>query len=263
MKKIALFFVLLAVGSSVFSQSADEVINKFVEASGGKEKLNSINSLQYLQTINMKTAFGDFTLPLQFVKEKNKLFRVQASMDFAGQNLRFFTLVTDTAGYIMLPAMPMMGSDGGIKKMTEKERAAQTSQFDAAGLFAALVNYHDNGSKVEQLQDKTVKGQNCYTVKYTSGSDEIVYFISKASNLVLRTDIKGTMAASMAGLGSMMGGNNSGKTEVSVVYDNYTDVKGFKFPLTANITNQMGEAASTISNIKIDEPVDAKWYMAQ
>ena len=266
MKRLSLLIVLTAFVSTVFSQSADEVINKFVEASGGKEKLNSINTLQYLQTINMKTPIGDFAVPIQFFREKNKLFRMQASVELGIQNLSFFTVVTDTAGYIMLPAMPLLGTEGGLQKMDEKDRASQAFQFDAAGLFAGLVDYAAKGNKVELLKDTLIDNEKCSKIKFTSkAGDDIIYFISKTTSMVVRTDIKGDMAASMTGLGGIMGSmsNQAEKAEVTVLYTDYTDVKGIKFPSKAVIKNQMGDAESQIADIKINEPIDAKWYKAE
>lgn len=266
MKKLFLLVVSVTFVFSSFCQSADEVINKFVVASGGKEKLSSIKTLQYLQTINMKTPMGDIAVPLQFFREKNKFFRMQASMQLGPQNIDFFTIVTDTAGYIKLPAMPMLGSEGGLQKMEEKDRAFQTFQFDPAGMFSGLVDYAAKGNKVELLKEDTVNNEPCYQIRFILPSgDDMIYFISKATNLVVRTDIKGEIAASMSGMGGMMGGmgNQAEKAQVSLLYSDYQDIKGIKFPAKAVMKNQMGDADCDITNIKIDEPIEAKWYKAE
>jgi hypothetical protein len=266
MKKFFLSVLSFVFITTVFSQTADEVINKFIEATGGKEKLKAINTLQYTQTINMKTPMGSFALPMQFYREKNKLFRMQASMKFGADSFDFFTVVTDTAGYIRLPELPMLGSDGGIKKMEEKDRAAQAFHFDPAGLFAGLVDYTTKGSKVELLTDEKVNTEDCYKIRYTSvAGDTVNYFISKANNLVVRTDTKGNVAASMSGLGSLMGGmeNRAEKAEVTALFSDYTNVNGIKIPVKSVIKNQMGDAESEITDIKINEPIEAKWYKAE
>lgn len=265
MKKTSLVLLLITFATTVFSQTADDVINKFMAASGGKEKLNAIKTLQYSQTISMKTPMGDFSVPMKFYREKNKLFRLQASMQFGPQNFEFFTLVTDTAGYLMLPAMPMLGSQGGLQKMEEKDRALQTFQFDAAGLFAGLVDYSAKGNKAELLREEKVNNEDCYVIKFTSKvGDETVFYISKATNLVVKTDLKGGMASNMTGLGGMMGdmGSKAGNAEVTILYSDYKDVNGIKFPSKALIKNQMGNAESEFADIKINEPIEAKWYKA-
>lgn len=266
MKKMSFLILLMAFATSAFSQTADEVINKFIDASGGKEKLRGIKTLQYLQTIKMNTPMGEFQLPMQFFKEKNKLFRLQASMSFGPQPLTFFTVVSDTAGYMMLPALPMLGSDGGITKMTEQERALQADQLDAAGMFASLVDYTAKGSKAELLQEEKVNDEACYKIKLTpkSGND-VTYYISKASGFIVRSDAKGGTAANMSGLGALTGGTatEANSQEITTLYNSYADVQGFRFPTKVIIKNQLGDAESEITDIKINAPIEAKWYKAE
>jgi hypothetical protein len=93
MKKVATLGLLLFVFISSFAQTADEVVNKVIEASGGKDKLMGVKTIQYNQLMKLKLPMGDFDVPLKFYKEKNKLFRLEASMSFGPQALNFFTLI--------------------------------------------------------------------------------------------------------------------------------------------------------------------------
>jgi hypothetical protein len=253
MKKGLFVILLMAFVTGAFAQTADEVINKFVEASGGKEKLNAINTLQYDQVISVKSPMGNFEVPIKYYKDKNKMYRMQASMQFAGQNLNFFSVINDTAGYVMMPALPMLGTEGGLKKLDEKERKLQ--------------DYAAKGSKVELLKDDKVNKEDCYKIKLTMKTgQEITYLISKATNLVTRVDTKGTMAASMSGVGAMMGdaaGGRAQKMEVSTIYSAYQDFNGVKIPTKINIKAAMGDSESTISNVRINETIDPKMYNAK
>jgi hypothetical protein len=263
MKKTLLLFLFCAAITTAFAQTADEVINKFVEASGGKAKLNAVNTLQYNQLIKIKSPMGEFELPMQFYKEKNKLFRVQASMQMGSEPLSFFSVVSDTAAHVMLPAF--MGSEGGLKKLTDKERQLQAYQLDPAGYFAGLVDYAAKGNKVELIKDEKAKNDDSYKLKLTMKTgQEMTYFISKATNLVTRFDVKGAMAASMSGMGAMMGGaGRVDKMEVSTIYTDYKDFDGVKFPTKVIIKSQMGDSESTISNVKINQPIDPRLYRAE
>lgn len=266
MKKILLLVLLGVLSVAAFSQTADEVINKFIAASGGKDKLNAINTLQYNQHITVKSAMGNLDVPIQYYKEKNKFYRMQASMQFGGQTLNVFTVVNDTAGYIMMPAIPMLGSEGGIKKMNESERKMQAYQLDAAGYFGNLVDYAAKGSTATLLKDDKVNKEDCYQIKLTMNTGQsLTYFISKATNLITRVDTKGDMAASMSGMGSMLSGMGGRveKMEVSGIYSDYKDFNGIKFPTKIALRTQMGDSESIISNVKINEPIDAKLYMPQ
>lgn len=267
MKKVSLVALWLIVSVSAFCQTADDVVSKFVEASGGKDKLNAINTIQYNQVIKLKTPMGNFDIPLQFYKDKNKLFRLEASMSFGGQSLNFVTVISDTAGYLMVPNNPMMGLEGGLKKMDEKERAAQTYQLDVAGYFANLVDYASKGHKVELLKDEKVKKEDCYKLKLTMNTgQELVYLINKTSSLIARMDTEGEVAASMSGMGTMMNGMGAGgnvrKLEVSTSYTEYKDVDGIKFPSKIVIAAPMGDSESEISDIRINKTIDPKLYKA-
>jgi outer membrane lipoprotein-sorting protein len=267
MKKGLFVILLMAFVTGAFAQTADEVINKFVAASGGKEKLNAINTLQYDQVISVKSPMGNFEVPIKYYKDRNKMYRMEASMQFGGQNMNFFSVINDSTGYVMMPAIPMLGSEGGLKKLDEKERKLQAYQLDANGFFPDLVDYAAKGSKVELLKDDKVNKEDCYKIKLTMKTgQEITYLISKATDLVTRVDTKGTMAASMSGVGAMMGGAAGGRAErmeVSTVYSAYQDFNGVKIPTKINIKAAMGDSESTISNVKINEPIDPKLYTAK
>jgi outer membrane lipoprotein-sorting protein len=268
MRKLALFIAVAFVCSTSFAQTANEVIDKFVTASGGKGKLQAINTLQYTQVVKMQTPMGALEIPMAFYKEKNKLFRMQASMQFGPQNLDFFTVINDTAGFVMLPANPLSGDEGGLKKMEEKDRVSQLYQMDPAGMFAGLIDYEAKGSKVALLKDEKVEKEDCYKIKFTNkAAQEVTYLISKATGLVVRQDTKGTMAANMSGFGSMMSSMGAGgkidKLEVSILYNDYKDIEGIKFPTKLTIKTAMADSESELKDIKVNKQIDAKLYKAE
>ena len=263
MKKITLLVLLMASTAMAFSQTADEIINKSVEALGGRDKLNAINTLQYSQMIMVKSAMGNIDIPVQYYKEKDKFYRMQAILNFGGQTMKFFTVLSDTAGYVMLPAMPMLGAQGGLKKLNDKERKLQAYQLSAAGYFADLVDYTTKGSKVEMLKDQKVGSEDCYKIKLTTASAQpVTYFISKATNLITRVDTQGDMAASMSGMGGVVSGlgGRVDKMEVTALYSDYKDFDGVKFPGKVIMKAQMGDSESTITNVKINEAIEPRYY---
>jgi len=266
MKKFGLIILLVTLFATTYAQTADEVVNKFVEASGGKEKLNSIKTLQYKQHIKLNLPMGSFDVPLQYFKEKDKFFRLQSSVAFGGQNMNFFTLVTDTAGYTFIPPNPFNGNEGGIEKISDKALKGLQYQTDPAGLFAPLVDYAAKGNKVELLKDDKVNKEDCYKLKLTTSTgQETTFLINKNTNLVARVDAKGEMAANNSGMGGMMSGlgGRMDKMEVKIEYTNYTDVDGLKFPTKALIKSNISDSQSEITDIQINKEIASKWYKAQ
>jgi hypothetical protein len=268
MRKYLLLFVSIVIVSSAFSQTADEVIQKFLQASGGKEKLQGVKTLQYSQLVKMKSPMGEMEIPVNFYREKNKFFRVQASLQFGPQSLDFFTLISDTAGYVMMPPNPMTGDEGGLKKLLEKDRLQQWSQTEVAGMFTRLVEYASNGSKVELAGTEKVGNEDCHKIILTNtAGPATTYFISRKTNLVVRQDAKGTIAANMSGLGAMLTSFNAvgkaDKVEVSVLYSDYKEVDGLQFPTKITVSSPMGETVSEVKDIKVNQPIAAKLYQVQ
>jgi outer membrane lipoprotein-sorting protein len=264
MKKVMLFALLLAF-TGTYAQTADDIVNKFIEASGGKEKLNAINTLQYSQLIKVQSPVGEIQLPLHVYKQKDKLFRLEGSLQLGAQSFDFFTVISDTAGYLMLPANPMLGTAGGLTKLDEAERASQTYQMDVAGLFGSLVDYAAKGHKLELLKDENVKKQACYKIKLTLNTgQEITYLISKNDNLIARVDAKGSMAAGMSGLGAIMGDmkDRINKMNVETLYSDYKPVNGIMFPTKLTIKSRMPDSESELTNIQVNKPIDPRLYKA-
>jgi hypothetical protein len=168
----------------------------------------------------------------------------------------------------MLPSNPMMGMEGGLKKMSDKERGLQVSNMDASGLFSSLVDYAVKGHKVELLKDEKVNKEDCYKIKHTlADGQEVIYFINKSTSLIVRADAKGAMAASMTGMGSLMstmgGGGRIEKMEVSTFYSDYKDFDGINFPVKLLIKSPMGDLQSEIRNIQINKTINPALYKAQ
>ena len=268
MKRFLTFIFLAAFSVTSFAQNADEIINKFIEAAGGKGKLNAVNTLQYTQLTKFKSAMGDLEIPMKYFKEKGKLFRVETALQFGPQAMNFLTVVNDTAGYVVVPSNPMFGTEGGLQRMSAKDHALQVANMDASGLFSSLIDYAAKGHKVELMKEEKVNKEDCYKIKHSlADGQEVMYFISKTSNLIIRADAKGAMASNMTGMGSLMstmgGGGRMEKMEVSSLYSDYKDFDGIKFPVKLLIKSPMGDLQSEISNIQINKPINSALYKAQ
>lgn len=250
-----LLFLFIAAFSFVAAnaQTADEVINKYITAAGGKEKLEGITTLQYLQVVSIPSPQGNIDMNIITIKEKGKLFRNQMSNEMVGDS---YALVTDTATWIRKPANPFTGEEGGVEKMKAEDLKGVSSslQLDCAGFFPELVNYAAKGYTATLDGDKKINGRESYKLKLKKDKAETIFFIDKETGLVNSYTLKGDAVAAM---GSMMGNETS---EISIDFDNYQEVKGIKFPGVMKITTVMGEMSIPIKDVKINEVVDAKWY---
>jgi hypothetical protein len=257
MKKI---FTILALITVIVAnaQTADEVVSKYLNAVGGKEKLNSITTLQFLQTMNFQTPMGPIEVKMTNIKAKGKLFRINAASEITGNA---FTVITDTSGWILIPANPFSGSEATLQKMKPEEIKAAQSQFYAEGFFPELVNYAAKGYTAEILGEGKSSGKLSYKLKLKKDKDERIYMIDKQTGLVNALTVKGAAAAAMSGMSSMgMGGGKADKAELTLNFSDYKETDGVKIPGTLKIDTPIGTLEAKITDIKINKIIDVKMY---
>jgi outer membrane lipoprotein-sorting protein len=259
MKKVLTLLMVLCSLLSANAQTADEVINKYLVAAGGKAKLEGIHSLQYVQTVNLNTPMGAMEINITNIKVESKLFRMNTTSEFFGSA---FSVVTDTSGWVLIPGNPMSGSEATLQKLKPEERKALTSQMACDGFFPELVNYTAKGYTAEMLGETKSGGRVAYKLKLKKDKDERTYLVDKQTGLVNSMTIKGAAAANMTGMGSS-GMGRSDKMEITLSFSTYQDVSGVKFPGKMKIDTRMGVIESTITGVKVNQAVDAKWYKPQ
>jgi hypothetical protein len=264
MKKLLLLAVTFVSIFATKAQTADEVINKFLVASGGKENLQAINSLQYTQSMTLNTPMGAIPVKMEFFKVEKKLFRLNTSSEMFGDG---FSVVTDTSGWVLIPANPFAGStEPTLKKLKPEERTGFASQMNADGFFPELVNYAAKGFTAELAGEAKANGKPCYKIKLKKDKAEITFLIDKQTNLVSSMTLKGASAMAMSGMGGSGIGSEgrADKLELTFNYSNYQTINGVKFPGTMKLdTPMMGTIESSITGVKVNQPVDAKWYRPQ
>jgi hypothetical protein len=272
MKKVLLSLLLLvAFGSTQAQDNVDSVLAKYEAAIGGREKLNSIATLQYTSTLHLNMMGQTMDLPLNAIIEKNKLFRRQIPGMMGGEDS--YTLITDTTGYTYTPAIPSMGDfpgrDAALTKMDAEKLTKQQYQTDCAGMFGALVNYAAKGNKAElDAKGGKVGKVDCYKVKITlKNGVAFTYYISKTDYLVLQAEAVGEAGMEMLGFGGMMGMFGGGemaerlkKITTVVKYSEYKEFGGVKFPTKMIFALGPQEMEAENSDFKVNESIDKKWY---
>jgi hypothetical protein len=232
------------------AQTVDEVIDKYVVARGGKEKLMSIKSIYMEGSREMMGA----EVTVKITKEQGKLSRTEFEM--AGSNGYF--LVTDKEAWTLIP----MRSPTPNKLPDDAVPAMQT-ETDITG---PLVDYVAKGHKAELIGKDTVNGNLAYKIKLTTkAGKEINYWIDATSYLLIQSSAKG---GGMFGGGRRPGGGGNGEApEVITSYKDYKDVGGVLFPHSIEMKTTGGEGrgggGTTFDLIEVNKPVDAKLYNHQ
>ena len=263
MKKTVFFILSLFSLIAVNAQTADDAINKFIEANGGKERLNSITSLQIQSTLNLEQL--GMTINITTIREKDKLFRIQSSVPMGGEE-QSYSIINDTAGYLYMPAIsgPMGSMDASLTKFTPEEFASQSYQKDCAGFFAPLVDYAAKGSTATLSGTEKINDVVCDKVvlKLKTGQ-EMTYFIAQTNGQVKRLKLSSGTAMEMMGMSGMMkmmGGGRNNDRKIDIDFEKYKIFDGFPFPTKQTL--QLGPMATVVENTsyKVNQPIEAKWY---
>ena len=174
-QKFALFTLLFTVAASVtvFAQTADEIINNYITAKGGAEKLRSIKDLT--MTGNLST--NGVQIPLSIKVLSGKGIRVE----FSFNGMTGYQIVTDTQGWNFNPFMGQTAPE----PMTEDQVKDSQDQLDATD---DLLDYAAKGSTVEFQGKETIEGVETYKLKLTTKTGKVkTMYISTQDNLLLKT----------------------------------------------------------------------------
>jgi hypothetical protein len=179
MKKVLLAAGILLVSiSSAFSQTADEVIAKYVEAIGGKQKWNSLNSLRVEGLIEVQGV----SIPYTISALNNKGYRMDA--DFQGMKL--VEIVSPTAGW----AMNGFQGQSTLQPMSEEDLKTKVDQLE---LQDQMIDYAAKGHTVEMLGKDEADGNEYFKLKMvTKKGIQKVHFIDTKTYLIYKTETTAT-----------------------------------------------------------------------
>src|SRR5215831_11649950 len=176
-KLVTFFSGLLLMSTGIQAQTADDVINKYIDALGGKDKLNSIKTL-YMEGVTVMQNGNE--IDAKIYKEQDKLSRREISFG-AGSTV---SIVTDKDGWFSNPR-----NGGAFEQIPADRLKMQQAELDIRG---ALVDYASKGSTVELLGKDKVGDKDAYKIKLTPKTgNEIIYYIDASTYYLLRETRKG------------------------------------------------------------------------
>ncbi|WP_027002424.1 insulinase family protein [Hugenholtzia roseola] len=212
--------VVAADMSAAGDMTAEGVIEKYIKAIGGREKLESIES----RTMEMNAKIQGMDMAMKMITTKDgKSFSSQSVM-----GMQMKQVYNGTKALVDTPQGKQI-----IEDETELAKMKESSV-----LFPQLY-YAKNGTKLTLKGVTKVEGQDAYEVevKTPAGSEGVEYYSTETGLLIQSVDAdKGT------------------------VFSDYKEVEGVKIPHKARMGTQMGMMEATITKIKFNEKVDAKIF---
>ena len=230
--KITKFFLLLLTGASLGfaakAQTADDIIGKYVDAIGGKDKLGQIKSIYSEATVSVMGSDNPASTTLLV----GKGYRSEAEI----QGSKIIQVYTDKGGWSV---NPFAGSTDAAPMPDEQYQAGK----DDIWVGGALVNYKANGYTAELLP----KDGNNYPIKVTAGKQVFTYFID--ANTYLLNKVATT--ASMQGQA----------TDVTTTYSNYqkTDF-GYVAPYKIDVDLGQIQLGYVVKSVTVNKDIDPKVF---
>ena len=228
MKKLCIAFASLFAIGFVSAQTVDEVINKHVEALGGKEKIEKIQNVVMEGNLTVQ----GMQIAVTTTSVQGKLNRA----DINAMGMKNYDLTTDKDGWVFMPIQGMQKPE----PKTADDLKDVKSDLDIQG---SLVNYAAKGHKAELLGKEDVEGTECFKIKLTlSTGTEITYYIDPTSYMVIRQKQK----------------KKANGQEADVVTDlsDYKDVDGVKMPFSVSLPF----GTMVMTSIKANQTIDEKLY---
>ncbi|MEY4540144.1 MAG: hypothetical protein RLZZ306_1901 [Bacteroidota bacterium] len=236
-KMIASAFILLATSFAAFAQTADEIVAKHIEATGGAEKWKALKSMEMVNKFNVQG---------MDIESKSVIVNGKSSRtDVAVMGQEIISVIDGETGWAQQPAM--MGGTGEPEDMPGALVKEGRKQINLGG---SLLNYKENGSTVELVGKEKLDGVDVYHLKLTEkGGDVTNLFLSTSNYYTLKSSGKR---------------NVQGKEiDAEVTYSNFKQVEGLTFPHTMEVPSPMGgtmtmETDSIKLNPKVDETIFKK-----
>ncbi len=228
--KLALLGITAVLGAfTSYAQTADEVVNKYLDAIGGKENWKKVSSV--ITEGNMSVQGADVLVTATVVHGKG------SRQDISVMGMTGYQIMTPTGGWSY---MPFQGQ-AQAEPMTEEMVKKGADQYDTQG---ALVDYKDKGHNVEYLGKEDVDGTECHKLKIThkSGKEE-TYFLDPATYYLIKAISKNNV--------------NGQEVEMTTAFSNYKKLpEGIVIPMSISLPMGPGMMADmTITKVEINKPV--------
>ena len=202
MKKLILSLLAIASFTISYAQTAEEIVNKHIEAIGGAENWKKINSLVMEASIKAQGA----EIKLTRTHLHNKAMR----MDIAVMGMNGYSIITQKEGWNFMPFQ------GQTKYEAMTPDDVKSSQ-DELSILDEFITYKDLGKKLEYLGKDDLEGTECFKLKLTDKEgEEITYWLDPSNYYTLKQSQK--VKANGKEMESVTTFSNYKKIEEGIVY---------------------------------------------
>ena len=234
--------LVLGCVQAASAQTADDVVEKYLAAIGGRAALGKLTSRTMTGTITLSTPGGDVSGPVEVTNQQPNWSRTVITLDLssfgAGQVIvdqRF----NGTAGYVL-------DSLQGNRDITGN----QLENMRNGSFPTPFLNYKEKGATFELGAKEKVGGRDAYLLILTPKSGSVVrQYIDAESYLPVKVVIK-------------VEAPQVGELEQTTELTDYREVDSIKIPFHIHATSAVQTSTIIISkvehNVRIDEALFSK-----
>ena len=218
--------MLTAGFTTVKAQTADEIIQKHIDAIGGTDKWNKITSMKKVGSMSIQGMDIGYTQTIV----NNKGMRT----DISAMGMNGFMIVTPQEGWMY---MPMQGMD----KVTPIPSDQLKMLGDKLSTKAAMLTDKSGIAKSEYVGRDTVTNIPCFKVKITDNDGNVqTDFFDVATYYLVRTEMTAKTA--------------DGEQELASSFSDFKkQPEGIVLPMT--MTAPMGVGDIVVKSVEINKPV--------
>src|SRR5262245_33834694 len=234
--------LILTCGRIASAQTADEVVEKYLAAIGGRAALGKLTSRSTTGTMTLSLPQGPVSGSIEILNQRPNKTRTVTKLDLsslgAGQVTREQRF-DGTSGYIL-------DSLQGNREITGN----QLENLKNTGFPTPLMTYKERGATVELAGKEKVDGRDTYVLLFKPKTGSVARtFVDTETYLPARIMIK-------------VDTPETGEVEQTTDLSDYRDVDGIKVPFTIKVSTAGQGFTIAVSkvehNIKIDEAVFSK-----
>ncbi len=222
---------LLMLNFAVSAQTADEIINKYIQKIGGMEKLQAIKTMK---TTGKFDGGGGFEAVILGESKRPNLVRQEFS-------LQGFSAINAYDGKSGWKINPFSGKkDAETLGEEELKQIIEDSDFDGP-----LINYAGKGNKVEYEGKEEFEGSDVYKLKVTLANGTVKhYFMDTDYYVPIKVETRQI--------------NRGTEFESETIFGDYKEVGGvyFAFSSESGPKGSSNRSTVTIEKIEINQPID-------
>lgn len=173
MKKIPFVLLFACAGFLSQAQTVDEVIENYIKAIGGRDKIKNLQSVK--TDIKMKAQMFEFPTTAYMKKDGS----MRSETEIQGLKIIQAYNAPDSSGWSINP----MQGDNKAHKMNDEQKKQMTEEGNR--LEDPLVDYKSKGHTAELLGKEDLEGDEVYKVMLTKKNGNITYYYIDAQKYLI------------------------------------------------------------------------------